>query len=340
MPLYEATVPVRYSQLLLDYIHASQPQWSEAALEESGIAPTLLDDANAALTIGQYDLLWNAIRRHSGRADLGFEVGWRVNANTHGVMTQAILGSTSADEALRVASRYSWLFTPSFSLHYRRQPERGELTLRPVAGMSVETLHGFYEVHVISLYLIMRQLLGERLTSYDVYLPVVAPASYAARYRELKPARIHFEPAHLPEVRTVIDAALLDMPLLPSADSSYALLSAAGRPGKARRWSDWVQLMLREAEDCQPTQVQLADLVNISAHTLARHLASEGNSFRALALDVRLQRACRMLEENLHSVSQIAYRLGYSDIANFSHAFRHVHGVSPSAYRELRAKGI
>ncbi|WP_269765797.1 helix-turn-helix domain-containing protein [Burkholderia ubonensis] len=33
-------------------------------------------------------------------------------------------------------------------------------------------------------------------------------------------------------------------------------------------------------------------------------------------------------------ISQIAYRLGFTDVANFSRAFRRTHGISPSDYRE------
>lgn len=100
-----------------------------------------------------------------------------------------------------------------------------------------------------------------------------------------------------------------------------------------------MQLMLREAEDCQPTQAQLAELLGVSAHTLARRLSAEGCSFRQLAAQVRHARACRMLDEGQLSISQIASRLGYNDLANFSHAFRRMAGISPASYRQRPRQG-
>lgn len=330
MPLYEATVPSRYTQLLIDYIRSGQSAWPQA----QGLLPDLADCTDA-MPIGQYDALWQTARRLSGRADVGFEVGWRVTSASHGLMSQAFFSSASLDEALRLAARYSWLFTPSFALHYRRQPAYGELILRPAAGMSVETLHGFYEVHAVSAFLLLRDVLGARLQAYDIHLPMRRPA-YAARYRELRPARVHFEPAGLPEVRTVLSGAVLDLPLAPAPDAPLLALRDAPRPGITGNWRAWVQLMLREAEDCQPTQAQLAELLGMSAHTLARRLAAEGCSFRQLAAEVRHARACRMLDEGQLSISQIASRLGYNDHANFSHAFRRMAGVSAATYRTRR----
>jgi transcriptional regulator GlxA family with amidase domain len=42
---------------------------------------------------------------------------------------------------------------------------------------------------------------------------------------------------------------------------------------------------------------------------------------------------CEMLVDSRQSISQIAWRLGYGDPANFSHAFRATGGASPRQYR-------
>lgn len=64
-----------------------------------------------------------------------------------------------------------------------------------------------------------------------------------------------------------------------------------------------------------------------------RHLDKEGVSFRDLALAIRNERACHMLAQGTQAISQIAYRLGYSDVANFSRSFKKQNGVSPSDYQ-------
>jgi AraC-like DNA-binding protein len=99
------------------------------------------------------------------------------------------------------------------------------------------------------------------------------------------------------------------------------------------RWSDWVAMVLRESEGCQPTRDELAGLLYISRATLARRLAAEGTSYRRLGIRIRHQRACELLACSTDPVSHIAYRLGYTEVANFSHAFRAVAGVCPGSYR-------
>ncbi|MBV8665723.1 MAG: helix-turn-helix transcriptional regulator [Burkholderiaceae bacterium] len=99
-------------------------------------------------------------------------------------------------------------------------------------------------------------------------------------------------------------------------------------------WSQTIGALLRQAEDCLPTLDQLAAAVNTTPRTLTRRLAREGTSFRNLALQVRNRRARELLAEGRLSISQIAYALGYTDLANFSRSFKRVCGVAPSAYVE------
>jgi AraC-like DNA-binding protein len=91
--------------------------------------------------------------------------------------------------------------------------------------------------------------------------------------------------------------------------------------------------MLRESEDSRPTLDLLAGFMNISSRTLARHLEAEGTSFRDLSVRVRTERARRMLADGGQSVTQVAYRLGYTDVASFVRSFRAQTGRTPGSLR-------
>jgi len=110
-----------------------------------------------------------------------------------------------------------------------------------------------------------------------------------------------------------------------------------------RRWKEWCRTMLRESEDSQPTLGQLARIVNLSPRTLARYLETEGVGFRDLALQVRTERAARLLREGDLSVTQVAYRLGFSDVASFVRSYRNRTGRTPgtlaAAARAARRPG-
>ncbi|MBJ3777944.1 AraC family transcriptional regulator [Acuticoccus mangrovi] len=78
----------------------------------------------------------------------------------------------------------------------------------------------------------------------------------------------------------------------------------------------------------------IAEAVGLSPRTLQRRLQEEGASFKAVVDDVRLHRAAHLLERPTLAVTEIAYRLGYSDSAHFSRAFRRLTRFTPRAYRK------
>ncbi len=63
-----------------------------------------------------------------------------------------------------------------------------------------------------------------------------------------------------------------------------------------------------------------------------------GISLKQYILQEKMDRAKADLSETTEPVSQIAFRLGFSDAHNFSNAFRKVTGLSPSEYRDIYNK--
>ncbi len=82
---------------------------------------------------------------------------------------------------------------------------------------------------------------------------------------------------------------------------------------------------------------RLAEQVNMSLSQLNRKLNAlidqpPGHLIRSL----RLQRAADLLEKNAGSVSEICYKVGFSDKAYFSRAFKKQFGFSPSQYHKMK----
>ncbi|WP_293389773.1 AraC family transcriptional regulator [Nevskia sp.] len=78
---------------------------------------------------------------------------------------------------------------------------------------------------------------------------------------------------------------------------------------------------------------EAAPTLHLSVSTLKRRLAEAGTSFRALRESVFQHRAMLLLADRSLSLESIADMLGYSDLANFSHAFKRWTGVSPGVFR-------
>lgn len=110
-----------------------------------------------------------------------------------------------------------------------------------------------------------------------------------------------------------------------------ALERRAGTPDFTRK----VRALLDDGPGVRTIQ-SVANELSISSSTLKRRLAAEGTSFRELLQESLLNLAQLRLLDRSTSVSEVAAELGYSDVTNFSHAFKSWTGTSPSHFRRDR----
>jgi AraC-like DNA-binding protein len=325
--------PARYFALLVDHLESR-------GVDRAGLLRAArirsLDDPRGQVTVKQAEAVLEAAERMTGQQDLGFELGKLVKLTSHDVLGYALLTSATLGHVLRLLANYQRLIQPAFALRVQRRPGAVDLLYVPVMALSHRLMRTFQEAIAVSDHFEFQTLLAGHLPPYDIHLSIERPA-HADRYRELGPARVHFGDS-LPGVRLSMDAALLDA-RLPLANPRATQVAEQrcktmlrGDRGR-RRWSEWCRMMLREAEDCQPTLDQLAGFVNLSARTLSRYLDAEDTSFRELSLRVRTERACAMLADGQSSVTQIAYRLGYTDVASFVRCFRLQTGRTATEFR-------
>jgi AraC-like DNA-binding protein len=81
---------------------------------------------------------------------------------------------------------------------------------------------------------------------------------------------------------------------------------------------------------------RIARKMGMSRQTLYRRLRAEGTTFEEILDAKRRQLAIRYLGLDRSSVKGAAYRLGFSDPAAFSRAFKRWTGRSPSEFREAK----
>ena len=96
-----------------------------------------------------------------------------------------------------------------------------------------------------------------------------------------------------------------------------------------------VRAMLSHQQGYYPQLEQVADRLFMSSRTLKRRLQQTGLGFQQLLDEARKRDAIKLLQNTSLTVEQIALRLGYTDPANFSRAFKKWTGDPPkpkSAY--------
>lgn len=79
---------------------------------------------------------------------------------------------------------------------------------------------------------------------------------------------------------------------------------------------------------------KIADSVHMSRHTLYRRLKAEGVSYHELLDEVRKNKAIHLLKSKQHTLSEIAFLLGFSELSAFSRAFKKWTGQSPAKFQQ------
>lgn len=81
---------------------------------------------------------------------------------------------------------------------------------------------------------------------------------------------------------------------------------------------------------------EVASLVGLSPAAFSRFFRrSFGKPFVRYVAEVRVGHACRLLAESEDSIADIAFEVGFNNLANFNRRFRTLKGMTPSAYRGL-----
>lgn len=131
--------------------------------------------------------------------------------------------------------------------------------------------------------------------------------------------------------------SLAEMTLTLSREPVASASEACPTTTQAALLSRISQTIERRLADPGLTPARVAHLEGISERYLQKLFESIGDNFTHYLRERRLQRSWADLAnpaEAHHSVSEIAFRCGFSDAAHFSRAFRDKFGLSPRAFRQ------
>lgn len=97
-------------------------------------------------------------------------------------------------------------------------------------------------------------------------------------------------------------------------------------------------LIGRQLDDTALTPRLLATQLCVSLRRLQEVFQAQGTTLSDCIWDMRLEfsRSLLAAPHQQESISTIAYRTGFSDVAHFSRRFKQRYGVSPSAYRSTQ----
>lgn len=331
-------VPARYFGRLLDLVE-SRGVAVEVLAEGLGIDRPALAAPDATLKLAQVDTLIIRLNAATGRSDWGFDLGQQLRITSHLILGYGVLASPTIGYAFQLIARYFSLATPTLRVRLRRDDRQLTVEAMPALPMSHACLVFHADAAAAAIDLVLTELLGARMPRYE--LQVAHDLPHAARYASLRNARCQFGVGGLAGFRLRLPLSVLDTPLQ-MADAA-ALKAAEARCEATFRsavasggLSGWVRMMLRESTGGLPSLDELAHTLNLSSRTLDRHLKAEGTGFRELSTEIFVERAGALLTSG-RAVTAVALELGYTDVSNFSRAFRRATGKPPSAVAAVTA---
>jgi len=336
MHVQDFTLPVHYLRQIAGQLRSMGVD-VEAVLARSQLDEAQLNDSSLVISFALFERLvldGIAIAREPA---LGLLVGERLLVNTHGIVGYAAVNSGSVRQALELVERYMRLRISAIALSSEQHGAEQRVCFsetHPLGEIRVPVL----EAVILSVKNILDSISMGTCQVSSVSFPFAAPG-YTQLARELfkcdvlygaswagfsVPAEVLDTPLRMADPEAFREAALICQREL---DKITANESLAAR----------VRRLLLEKQNGFPSLVVTARLFHMTSRTLHRRLLDEGTSFKQILEEVRHALAVEQLKSGRFSVEEIAYSLGYSDLANFRRAFKRWEGVPPSAYRAQRA---
>jgi AraC-like DNA-binding protein len=337
MPTNDFTLPVHYLRQIASQLHGMGVDVAQL-LALVGLDEARLNDPKVEISYATFHRLVRDGLEISQEPALGLLVGERLLANTHGVLGYAAMSSGTPRQALELVERYVGLRISLFSLSDERHGDEVRVCFHETQSLD-DIRAPILEAVILSVKNVLDAIAMGSCPVTQVAFPFPVP-SYEALAREVFKCDVRYDQ---PWAGFALPHDALDTPLKmgdPEMFREAALICqreldklTANQSLAAR-----VRRTLLESQNGFPSLVVTARLFHMTPRTLHRRLLDEGTSFKQILEEVRHTLAVEQLKSGRFSVEEIAYALGYSDMANFRRAFKRWEKVSPSEYRSQHAR--
>lgn len=318
-------------QLLSRYLQDRVPL--EHLLEGTGLEKANLYTLETNISLMQKLAVFSNALKETREPGLGLKVGQQARFSDFGVLGYAVFSSNTLLDALLMGYKYLRLAGPV--LRKSMWVEDGEGVFRANQLVELDALLPFCSEYWFAAILsLCEEVIQQAFPSKAIYFPYPEP-EYSELYEQTFRCPVIFNSEHL---EWHFDATTLYQPL-PTANAMTLNLCLKScdemleKVSGANTLSDRITQLLLENPGRYPSIEEVSSTLCMSSRTLRRHLKTENTGFQDILDHVRFSLARHYLGATQISIEEISERIGFSDAANFRHAFRKWSGSSPKAYR-------
>jgi AraC-like DNA-binding protein len=327
-----ATIPAIHAIHLLPLL----ARWNvdqDSFVAELGLSREALSQPGARVSIELVERVLHRARELTGERSMGFFFGLQMRVSAHGFLGFAAMTAPTARSAVELIPRFAPTLTDALSVSLLQEGERSVLRLTERVPLGEA-----WEVIAIALLVGIWQM-ANTVTSQplmgdtDVTFP--EPPDYRERFLHLTPRPIRFGAAHN---QLTIDNGSLDTPLLMADPAAQKLATEQCERellalAQKRSTQDSVRALIAGEGGLVLTLAEIAKQLHMSERTLKRRLMEQGTSFAELLDGARKERAMVLLQSADLPLADIAEQVGYTELSNFTRAFRRWTGVTPHKFR-------
>ncbi|MCG8672846.1 MAG: AraC family transcriptional regulator [Pseudomonadales bacterium] len=322
-----------HPKALLDYA-AEQGANPTLLLREANIPDSAPVQYDLRISYLQYKHLIKACMEALNDDALGLHFGEKLGFHGHGLIGFAAMACQNVGEAIETAIRFKKAISPITNLELRRLAQHAHLVCMP-AFEGGEDQRFFVEVLFAAMMFSFKYNLNETDLNFSFNFNYAEPECFD-EYRRLFGDRCSFNG---PQNRISCQRSILDLPLRysnPTIVNEATLRTDSNlvQLDQQAGFLEAIRLYIKTNLPEYPSIDSVAAHFNVSRSTLKRRLQTHNTSYKTLIDEVKMNKACELLESSRLSVDEISSHLYFSEGAAFRRAFKRCCGMSPSAYRK------
>ncbi|MCV6624538.1 MAG: AraC family transcriptional regulator [Cellvibrionaceae bacterium] len=310
---------------------------AQDCLAGSGISQAtidLVDDIEIEFHLEQEFHIYRNMLRLSENPLLGLKLGRGFPAESYGLLGYAMLSARTLGEAMALAQEFGTLTFSHFKLGGLIEGEYAGLVFEPAHYIPDDLLALYSDRDIQASFEINNLLDSNTINARRVAL-IHGQSQFKGQYQQHWGCPVSFG-AERNESWYMRDS--LDQPM-PRFDSETSNICRRQCQTLLQKLSSQGSFSLRVRQRLVAQPGKLPDIESVardlacSSRTLRRKLQHEGSSFQQLSNEIRRELAQEYLRTGL-SVERVAELLGYTEVSNFSHAFKRWRGISPRQFQQ------
>ncbi len=314
------------------------------ALEQCGIDPrTIFDNCGVQLptttdpllrlTNHEITKLFKASVAATSDPSFGLLVGQSMHPGNLHAIGYALMSSTSLRDYAQRLGNYYKIVSQSADIRTEESSDEFLIITRVLSDdLCWETHDAFITLQLRFI----RFIFNPTYNPLRIELMRPEPSTDAQKYRDYFNCEILF---NCPEVVIALSPETIDKPL-PGASKELAQMhdQTSAQYLKRMEKRDVINrvrtIIVADLSSTAITKQRVADKLCMSPRSLQMKLAAKDTSFQEILDTTRESLALGYMEQSAISITEAAYLLGFSDVSNFTRAFKRWTKKSPREFRQ------